>query len=105
MVEREPDFRAARLTLAKIYIRTNFAEAALQLLATVPAEDAVANSLLGAAYLLENNLDKAQERLESALKLDRSLVDARINLAQIYEKKGDCARAERFRAAAVMALR
>ena len=105
LLERAPDLRAARLTLAKIHIQTNRTAEALELLENASSNDAVANSLLGAAYLQANNLDKAQERLESALRLDRSLVDVRINLAQLYERKGDFARAKRFRASAALALR
>ncbi len=96
IVERLPEFRDARLNLAKIYIQTNRPERALGLLLTAPANDAIAQCLLGAAYLQSGNLDWAQKHLETALKRDRSLVDARINLAQVFARKGDHARAARY---------
>ena len=100
VVERNPDMREARLSLAKTYIQANEPDHALEILGAPPSEDAVALCLLGAAHLLKEDLDKAQKFLESALRRDRSLVDARINLAQIYARKGDHARAARYMQAA-----
>jgi tetratricopeptide (TPR) repeat protein len=105
VIERDPDCRPARLTLAKIHIQTCRSEAALALLQNASPDDAIAQSLAGAAYLQADNLNEAEQRLERALKLDRTLIDARINLAHLYERKGDRGRAERFRASAAMALK
>ena len=53
-------------------------------------------SLTGAAYLEKDNIEEAQKSLEAALRKDRTLIDARINLAQIHTRKGDHARAARY---------
>ncbi len=103
VLQRDPELRGARLTLAKIHVGNNRPQSALDLLANGNAEDAVAQSLIGAAYLQMNDLDRAEHHLESALKRDRSLIDPRFNLAQIYERKGQHAKAERFRSAAALA--
>ena len=96
VVERNPELREPRLSLAKTYIQANKPEQALQLLDGCSAEDPVALCLSGAAHFQKENLDEAQRLLEAALRRDRSLVDARINLAQIYTRKGDHARAARY---------
>jgi tetratricopeptide (TPR) repeat protein len=105
LVARRPDYREARLTLAKTYIQLNQASQAVATLERASDEDAIARSLLGAAYLQQGNLDDAQRHLEFAFRKDRSLLDARINLAQLYARRGDNGKAERFRlsAAAEMA--
>ncbi len=107
LVARRPDFREARLTLAKTYIQLDQASNALSVLERASDDDAIARSLLGAAHLQQGNLDDAQRHLEFAFRKDRSLLDARINLAQLYARRGDNGRAERFRmaAAAEMAQR
>jgi Flp pilus assembly protein TadD len=97
VVERDPGCREARLSLAKTYIQTNQSEEAIELLRSHAANDAIALSLLGAAYLQKNQLEDACRHLEAALKRDRSLIDARINLAQAYALKGDHAKAARYR--------
>jgi len=100
LIEREPDYREARLTLAKTYIQSNQCKEALAALRPTSPEDAVARSLIGAALLQQGDIDDAQVHLEWAIKHDRSLVDARINLSQIYLQKGDLGKAERFRLSA-----
>jgi O-antigen biosynthesis protein len=96
VLERNPGSREARLSLAKTYIQANRPDQALEALNGSSAEDAVALCLSGAAHFQKENLDEAQRLLETALRRDRSLVDARINLAQIYARKGDHARAARY---------
>jgi len=100
LIEKQPDYREARLTLAKAYIQLNQPSNAVATLERASDEDAVARSLLGAAYLQQGDLDEAQKHLEFAFRKDRSLLDARINLAQLYARRGDLPRAERFRMAA-----
>jgi len=100
LIEREPDYREARLTLAKTYIQSNQCKEALAALRPTSSEDAVARSLIGAALLQQGDIDEAQAHLEWAIKHDRSLIDARINLSQIYLQKGDLGKAERFRLSA-----
>jgi tetratricopeptide (TPR) repeat protein len=96
VVERNPELREARLALAKTYIQANEPEQALQVLNRCSADDALVLCLSGAAHFQKENLDEAQRLLEAALRRDRSLIDARINLAQIYTRKGDHARAARY---------
>ena len=100
VVERNPEMREARLSLAKTYIQANDPDHALATIGNPAGEDALALCLAGAAYLQKENFDEAQKFLEAALRRDRSLVDARINLAQIYMRKGDHARAARYMQAA-----
>jgi Tfp pilus assembly protein PilF len=104
LLERVPDYREARLTLAKAYVASNRPADALAILQSTTPQDVVARSLIGAAYLLQGNLGDAATHLEYAIKNDRSLIDARINLAQIYSRRGDKAKAERFRRSAAHAL-
>lgn len=92
----DPTFREAALDLAVFYIQSNRAESALQVLDEVVKIDAVVLSLLGAAHFQKNNLNEAQSYLEAALKQDHTLADARKNLAQVYMRKGDHAKAARF---------
>jgi tetratricopeptide (TPR) repeat protein len=100
LVARRPDYREARLTLAKTYIELNDPGNAVATLERAAEDDVVARSLLGAAYLQKGDLDDAQRHLEFAFRKDRTLLDARINLAQLYARRGDMGKAERFRLAA-----
>jgi tetratricopeptide (TPR) repeat protein len=100
LLAENPEFREARLTLAKTFIQTNQCSKALAVLEPTSKEDAVARSLIGAALLQQGSIDEAQSHLEWAIRHDRSLVDARINLSYIYLRKGDFAKAERFRLSA-----
>jgi len=104
LVARRPDYREARLTLAKTYIALNQPSNAVAVLERASEEDAIARSLLGAAYLQQGDLGHAQQHLEFAFKKDRSLLDARINLAHLYARLGDTGKAERFRMSAAAAL-
>jgi Tfp pilus assembly protein PilF len=100
LLAENPEFREARLTLAKTFIQTNQCSKALAVLEPTSKEDAVARSLIGAALLQQGSIDEAQSHLEWAIRHDLSLVDARINLSYIYSRKGDFAKAERFRLSA-----
>jgi tetratricopeptide (TPR) repeat protein len=100
LLAENPEFREARLTLAKTFIQSNQCSKALATLEPTSTEDAVARSLIGAALLQQGNIDEAQSHLEWAIRHDRSLVDARINLSYIYSRKGDFGKAERFRLSA-----
>jgi len=100
LLAENPGFREARLTLAKTYIQSNQCLRALETLEPTATEDAVARSLIGAALLQQGNIDEAQAHLEWAIRHDRGLVDARINLSYIYSRKGDFGKAERFRLSA-----
>jgi len=100
LLAENQEFREARLTLAKTFIQSNQCLKALQTLEPTSTEDAVARSLIGAALLQQGNIDEAQTHLEWAIRHDRSLVDARINLSHIYARKGDFGKAERFRLSA-----
>ena len=103
LLARSPEFREARLTLAKTFIQSNQCLKALETLEPTSTEDAVARSLIGAARLQQGSIDEAQSHLEWAIRHDRSLVDARINLSYIYSRKGDFGKAERFRLSATAA--
>src|SRR5262249_13936186 len=89
----DPTFREPVLELAVLYIQSQKTDQALQVLSKVTNVDAVVLSLIGAAHLQKGNLDEAQTSLEAALKQNRTLIDARKNLAQLYTRKGDHARA------------
>jgi Tfp pilus assembly protein PilF len=95
-LQLDPKFREPMIELAVIHLQANRPGDALRVLAGVVKPDAVVLSLIGAAHLQEDNLDEAQRCLESALRKDRSLTDARLNLAQIYRRKGDHRRAARY---------
>jgi O-antigen biosynthesis protein len=95
-LELDPTFREAAMELAVLYIKVNEPDQALGVLGKVVDVDAVVLSLIGAAHLQKDNLDEAQKHLEAALKRNRTLIDARKNLAQVYMRKGDHARAARY---------
>ena len=92
----DPAFREPALELAVLYIQANKSDEALQLLERIQDADGIVLSLIGAAHLQKDNLEDAQKNLEAALKRNRKLVDARKNLAQVYTRKGDHARAARY---------
>ena len=99
----DPSFREPALELAVRYVQLQKTDLALQVLTKVTNKDAIVLSLLGAAYLQKDNLAEAQKNLEAALKQNRMLVDARKNLAQVYARKGDHARAARYMQSATAA--
>src|SRR5207237_10522697 len=92
----DPTFREPALELAVLHLQANKPDEALQLLEKLADVDAIVLSLIGAAHLQTNNLDEAQKHLEAAVKRNRTLIDARKNLAQVYTRKGDHARAARY---------
>ena len=96
LVRRNPNDRSARLLLVKVYIQANDPDRALEALGNPALGDAAALCLAGAAHFQKEELDQAQLYFEAALRRDRSLRDARINLAQIFARKGDHARAARY---------
>ena len=95
-LELDHTFREPALELAVLYIQGNKPDQALKVLGRVVNVDAIVLSLIGAAHLQKDNLDEAQKHLEAALKRDRTNIDARKNLARVYMRKGDHARAERY---------
>jgi tetratricopeptide (TPR) repeat protein len=95
-LELDPTFREPAMELAVLYIQVNKPNQALRVLGKVVDVDAVVLSLIGAAHLQKDSLDEAQKHLEAALKRNRTLIDARKNLAQVYTRKGDHARAARY---------
>lgn len=101
-LESDPKFREPAMELAVLYIQGNKVDDALRVLGGLTNVDAIALSLLGAAHLQKGNLDEAQKHLEASLKRDRTLVDARKNMALVYSRKGDRARAARYMQSAEM---
>jgi tetratricopeptide (TPR) repeat protein len=101
-LEFDSTFREPALELAVIYIQSQKTDRALDVLSKVSNIDAVVLSLIGAAHLQKGDLDEAQRHLEAALKQNRMLIDARKNLAQVYTRKGDHARAARYMQSAII---
>jgi tetratricopeptide (TPR) repeat protein len=95
-LQLDPGFREPAMELGVLYLQRNKPDEALRVLEKVVDIDAIALSLIGAAHLQKDNLDEAQKHLESALRGNRTLIDARKNLAQVYTRKGDHARAARY---------
>jgi tetratricopeptide (TPR) repeat protein len=91
----DPKFREPAMELAVLHLQANRPDEALRLLQGV-SSDSISLSLIGAAHLQKDNLDEAQTHLERALRKDKSLTDARLNLAEVYKRKGDYARAARY---------
>lgn len=91
-----PSFREPIMELAVLYIQAQRADRALEILGRLRNADGLVLSLIGAAHLQTGNLQDAQKHLEAALKQDRTLRDARKNLALVYTRKGDHARAARY---------
>jgi tetratricopeptide (TPR) repeat protein len=100
-LDLDPKFPEPMLELAILYLQAARSDEALTLLERISGVDAIVQSLIGAAHLQKGNLDEAQKHLESALKKDRSLTDARLNLSQVFMRKGDLARAARYAQSAV----
>ncbi len=92
----DPKFREPMMELAVLHLQASRADEALRILENISTVDAIALSLIGAAHLQKDNLEEAQKNLEAALRRDRTLIDARMNLAQVYTRKGDHARAARY---------
>jgi tetratricopeptide (TPR) repeat protein len=72
-----------------------FAEAAKAFRRVVDAipENPQANYLLGASYMAQGLYKKAKKPLETAVKYDGKLIEARRDLAITYAKQGDAAKA------------
>jgi tetratricopeptide (TPR) repeat protein len=92
----DPQFREPIMELAVLYLQEGRPDEALAILRNLQTMDGTAMSLVGAAQLQKDNIEEAQKFLEAALRKDRTLADARLNLAQIYARKGDHARAARY---------
>jgi Tfp pilus assembly protein PilF len=95
-IQIDPHFREPIMELAVLYLHSGRADDALTILRNLQAMDGAALSLRGAAQLQKDNIDEAQKSLEAALRKDRTLTDARMNLAQIYTRRGLHARAARY---------
>ena len=95
-VRIDPRFQEPIMELAVLYLQAGRADEALAVLGNLQRIDGAALSLAGAAYLQKDNIEEAQKSLEAALRKDRTLIDARMNLAQIHTRKGDHARAARY---------
>jgi len=91
----DPKFREPTMELAVLHLQANKPDEALRLLQGV-SSDSISLSLIGAAHLQKDNLDEAQTHLERALRKDKSLTDARLNLAEVHKRRGDYARAARY---------
>jgi len=89
-------FQEPIMELAVLYLQAGRADEALAVLGNLQTIDGAALSLAGAAYLQKDNIEEAQKSLEAALRKDRTLIDARMNLARIHTRKGDHARAARY---------
>ena len=92
----DPKFREPTMELAILYLQAGRPDDALSVLGHVTNIDGYVLSLIGAAYLEKDDLDEAQKHLQRALRKDRSLKDARLNLAQVHSRRGDHARAARY---------
>ena len=60
-----------------------------------PAEAARVNSALGNRYMRDGQLELAREKLETAVKFDPNLADARANLAFVYQRLGQAEQARK----------
>jgi glycosyltransferase involved in cell wall biosynthesis/cytochrome c-type biogenesis protein CcmH/NrfG len=92
----DPGFREPMMELAVLHLQNNRPDEALRILQDVHDSDANVLSLVGTAHLQKGELDQAQKHLEDALRKNRHLIDARLNLAQVYTRKGDHTRAARY---------
>ena len=88
LLQAHPDRREVRLALAKVYLQLERSDDALQVLDGRLWDDAVAESLRGAAYAQNGDNDRARCHLESAIRKDPSLIDARINISRVYGSAG-----------------
>ena len=95
IVADHPDRREPLLALVKAYLQLGRPDDALETVADRFGDDPVAESLRGAAYLEKGDHLQARAHLETAIRSDNSLVDARINISQIYGSAGEFARAAR----------
>jgi glycosyltransferase involved in cell wall biosynthesis len=96
VVRNQPGDQEARWKLAAAFLAAEQPDNAIETLAPAEASYPVVQYLLGTAYLQKNELDIAQRHLETAVKRDRTLSAARLNLAQVFRLKGDHARAARY---------
>ena len=96
LVARNPNDEEARLNLVAAFLSAGQGNEALETLKALDPSNARVQYLLGTAHLQNNDLDLAQHHLDIAVKKDRTLNAARMNLAEVYRLKGDHARAARF---------
>lgn len=100
IIDRDPDCRQARVALGKVYVQLKRPDDAIRTIGE-DAGDLVLQSLLAAAYLRKGDLDLARTIFEQILKADESSVDAKMNLAVIYARIGDTAKAASYMAACI----
>ena len=97
-IDLDPEARQASILLTLVHLRKSqfdkALEAATRLHETMP-ENPMAKNLIGAAYLGKENLAKARETFEAALKMKSDFHPARMNLAQLDIKEGKIDRAVR----------
>lgn len=83
LLKLDPHHRKARQSLAVAYLRTNrgaLARPLLESLASETPDDANIQYLLGESYRTEENLEKARDHYEKALRIDPNLSKARQKL-------------------------
>jgi tetratricopeptide (TPR) repeat protein len=95
LIEAHPERREVRLALAKAYVQLQTPDEAIRVLADRLQDDALAESLRGAAYSQKGDSNAARRHLESAISKDSSLIDAQINISHIYGNAGDFVQAAR----------
>jgi len=94
VIKRDPLCDLARRGLALLYIQNQQPHDAIEILKDAK-NDPMVETLRGAAYLNAGELDLARTIFENALKRDRTLIDARINLGNLYARMGDFTKAAR----------
>jgi len=94
VIKRDPSCDLARRGLALLYIQSERPNEAIEILKDAK-DDSIVETLRGAAYLNSGQFDLARTIFESVLKRDRTLIDARINLGNLYARMGDFTKAAR----------
>ncbi len=59
------------------------------------ADNSIYHYLLGSTYMYQQDTDNALKEFQKSLKLNPELIESRINLAKVYQLKGDSRDAER----------
>ena len=92
-----PDLLEARLQLARVYVRLERFEEAVEVLKMAVAEHSdkpLVHNTAGAVYLAAGNAYKAREHLKLANSIDQTSIMPRLNLARLDRMEGNIEAAE-----------
>lgn len=88
---QDPSFPGLQLKFAELYVSTRRPDKAIMEISSYvksKGQDCKTLDILGKAYTLKGKLKKAEQVFSSAIKLNPSFEDSKLNLAKVYFREG-----------------